>query len=74
MASSASCASPGQEICVPCGINRFGTGMAMTPAVLRDSSIKSHIVNNGAVEAMPADEEQENVNLAIHTIAHECHM
>jgi hypothetical protein len=50
----------------------FGTGVAMTPAVLRDGLVKSHIVVNAAVVLMLKDEDRENVNLAIHTIAHEC--
>lgn len=50
----------------------FGTGVAMTPAVLRDCVLKSHIVINAAVALMLKDEDKENANLAIHTIVHEC--
>ncbi|ABE64720.1 hypothetical protein Nham_4057 (plasmid) [Nitrobacter hamburgensis X14] len=50
----------------------FGTGVAMTPAVLRDGVLKSHIVINAAVALMLKDEDKENANLAIHTIVHEC--
>jgi hypothetical protein len=50
----------------------FGTGVAMTPAVLRDGILKSHIVISGGIALMLKDEGQQNVKLAIHAVAHEC--
>ncbi|MFG6560305.1 hypothetical protein [Sulfitobacter sp. 1A15299] len=51
----------------------WGIGIAMTPAVLRDGAVKSHILFNavfleGLMEAPDSDACQE----AVHTIAHEC--
>ncbi|RWI57171.1 MAG: hypothetical protein EOR16_16515 [Mesorhizobium sp.] len=50
----------------------FGTGVAMTPAVLRDGILKSHIVISAGIALMLKDEDHQNVKLAIHTVAHEC--
>jgi len=50
----------------------FATGVAMTPAVLRDSALKSHIVLSGEIVLMLDDDNQENFKSAVHTIAHEC--
>jgi hypothetical protein len=50
----------------------FGTGVAMTPAVLRDGLLKSHIVISGHIVLMLSDEDRQNVQLAIHTVTHEC--
>jgi hypothetical protein len=50
----------------------FGLGVAMTPAVLRDGVLKSHIVINAAIVLMLSHDDQQDVKLAVHTIAHEC--
>lgn len=50
----------------------FAFGVAMTPAVMRDGKVKSHIVLNGGVIRPLEDEKHEAFRLAIHTLAHEC--
>jgi effector-binding domain-containing protein len=50
----------------------YGTGVAMTPAVLREGVVKSHIVIHGGIAVMLKDKDEKNVALAVHTIAHEC--
>lgn len=47
-------------------------GVAMTPSVLRDGALKSHIVLNAHVVAAIEDSEHEGFPLALHVIAHEC--
>lgn len=47
-------------------------GIAMSPSVLRDGALKSHILLNAHYVATIHDPEHENFDLALHTIAHEC--
>lgn len=47
-------------------------GIAMTPSVLRDGELKSHIVVNAGVMAAIMDPEAELYRTAVHTLAHEC--
>ncbi len=44
----------------------------MTPSVLRDGAVKSHILLNAHVVEVIPDPEHENFELALHVIAHEC--
>lgn len=48
-----------------------GTGVAMTPSVLRDGMLKSHIVLLGGVADLASNEDPALVNMLIHTLAHE---
>jgi len=51
----------------------WGIGIAMTPAVLRDGAVKSHILFNAAVlEGLMEEPDSEACQEAVHTIAHEC--
>jgi hypothetical protein len=47
-------------------------GVAMTPSVMRDDSLKSHVVLNAAYFAALEDINHEHFGFALHTIAHEC--
>lgn len=47
-------------------------GIAMTPSVIRDGDLKSHIVLNAAYVSMLEDFKHEHFGAALHTIAHEC--
>ncbi|MGY2488236.1 hypothetical protein [Cupriavidus sp. CP313] len=47
-------------------------GVAMTPSVLRDGALKSHIVLNAHFVAAILNQEHEGFRLALHIIAHEC--
>lgn len=47
-------------------------GIAMTPAVIRDGCVKSHIVLNSWYIKSLLDEKDPNYNYAIHVLAHEC--
>lgn len=49
-----------------------GTGVAMTPSVLRDGTLKSHILVHGEVANMAQSEDVEDIKFLLHTIAHEC--
>ncbi len=53
--------------------NSHVVGVAMTPSVIRDGCLKSHIVFNGH-NLLPLldDKDEEGRNQAIHIIAHEC--
>jgi hypothetical protein len=44
----------------------------MTPSVLRDGMLKSHILLNAHVVEVIHDPSHENFELALHVIAHEC--
>lgn len=48
-----------------------GIGVAMTPSVLRDGVLKSHVVLHGGVADMVSGEDPESLNMLIHTLAHE---
>ncbi len=50
----------------------FAFGVAMTPAVIRDGKLKSHMVFNAAALLPLEDENHEAFELALHTLAHEC--
>jgi hypothetical protein len=52
--------------------NDVGIGIAMTPSVIRDGRLKSHIVLNAGLAATLLDKEQELFRFALHTLAHEC--
>lgn len=52
--------------------SEFAQGVAMTPAVLRNGTIKSHIVLNAAILLPLEDEAHEHWGQALHTLAHEC--
>lgn len=47
-------------------------GVAMTPLVIRDGTIKSHIVFNAHIVAPIATLDPELIQLPLHVIAHEC--
>ena len=47
-------------------------GVAMTPAVVRDGKIKSHIVLNASYATHLENVEHEDFNQALHLLAHEC--
>lgn len=47
-------------------------GVAMTPTVIRDSEVKSHIVLNANLMIGLDDPENENFGLALHILFHEC--
>ena len=44
----------------------------MTPAVIRDGKIKSHMLFNAGVLLPLEDEQHEFYEQALHTLAHEC--
>jgi hypothetical protein len=47
-------------------------GVAMTPAVIRDGKVKSHMLFNAGVLLPLEDEKNEFYEQALHTLAHEC--
>lgn len=47
-------------------------GVAMTPSVLRNGALKSHILLNAQFVESIADREHENYRHALHIIGHEC--
>lgn len=47
-------------------------GVAMTPSVLRDGALKSHIVFNAGLVTPILDPEHKYFDQALHIIAHEC--
>ena len=47
-------------------------GVAMTPVVLRDGKIKSHIVMAAGLAKFLDDAEGQDFSLALHMLAHEC--
>lgn len=47
-------------------------GVAMTPAVIRDGTIKNHIVFNAAFIQPLEDQNSEHFSQALHLLAHEC--
>ncbi|MBT9611907.1 MAG: hypothetical protein IV108_01410 [Burkholderiales bacterium] len=52
--------------------DEFAIGVAMTPSVIRDGIVKSHIVLNAALAIALEDPNSEHFKLALHTLAHEC--
>jgi hypothetical protein len=52
--------------------NDVAIGVAMTPSVIRDGQLKSHVVLNAGLAAALSDSEHELFPLALHTLAHEC--
>lgn len=52
--------------------NGHAVGIAMTPKVLRDGLLKSHIVFNAGVVEPMAKPKGTDFHLALHVIAHEC--
>lgn len=50
----------------------FAVGVAMTPSVIRDGKLKSHIVMGAGIALTLEDPNGENFNMAFHTLAHEC--
>ena len=50
----------------------FGIGVAMTPAVIRDGTVKSHIVLNAQYIFILEDNQHELWPEALHLLAHEC--
>jgi hypothetical protein len=52
--------------------SEFGIGVAMTPAVIRDGAIKSHIVLNATFILPLEDDHHEYWSEALHILAHEC--
>jgi hypothetical protein len=50
----------------------YGVGVAMTPAVIRDGIVKSHIVFNALVVRRLEDETEKIDQSIIYTVAHEC--
>lgn len=47
-------------------------GVAMTPAVIRDGKIKSHMLFNASILLPLEDEKNEFYEQALHMLAHEC--
>lgn len=47
-------------------------GIAMTPSVIRDGRLMSHIVFNAGIVAPIAKPDPESIQLPVHVIAHEC--
>jgi len=52
--------------------NKNGVGVAMTPMVLRNGVVKSHILFRADLILPLADSEHEDFRLALHLLAHEC--
>jgi hypothetical protein len=52
--------------------DEFAFGVAMTPAVIRDGKLKSHMLFNASVLLPLEDETHEGFQMAVHTLAHEC--
>lgn len=52
--------------------NDVAIGIAMTPSVMRDGQLKSHIVLNAGLMDKLRDPDDELFRLALHTLAHEC--
>lgn len=52
--------------------DEHAVGVAMTPAVIRDGIVKSHIVFNAAVIQPLEDQSSEMFRQALHLLAHEC--
>ena len=52
--------------------NEEAIGIAMTPSVIRNGRLKSHIVISAGVAELLAASEGENFGLALHALAHEC--
>ena len=52
--------------------NDIAIGIAMTPSVIRDGRLKSHVVLNAGIAACLLDSNHELFRLALHTLAHEC--
>lgn len=50
----------------------YAVGVAMTPTVMRNGEVKSHIVINAHLVTALEDLEHADVPIAIHLIAHEC--
>ena len=50
----------------------YAVGVAMTPSVLRDDILKSHIVLNAHIVAPISKPDPESILLPLHVIAHEC--
>ncbi|MEN6541788.1 hypothetical protein [Parvibaculum sp.] len=50
----------------------FGSGVAMTPSVIRDGLLRSHIVLSADLMWPLGDETHEGFELAIHLLFHEC--
>lgn len=47
-------------------------GIAMTPSVIRDGTLKSHVLLNAAYMAPLEDFKHEHFGFVLHTISHEC--
>ncbi|MBY5868473.1 hypothetical protein [Rhizobium leguminosarum] len=52
--------------------NGVAIGVAMTPSVLRDGALKSHIVLAGHIADALIGDDDELRSMTIHTLAHEC--
>jgi hypothetical protein len=52
--------------------NDVAVGIAMTPSVIRDGQLKSHIVLNAGLMDALRDDRHELFRFALHTLAHEC--
>jgi len=52
--------------------NDIAIGIAMTPSVIRDGVLKSHIVLNAGLVTGLLDPEHELFRFTFHTLAHEC--
>lgn len=52
--------------------NDIAIGVAMTPSVIRDGKLKSHIVWNGHFACGLLDVQHEHFRTALHLLAHEC--
>lgn len=52
--------------------DNFAIGIAMTPTVIRNGSVKSHIVLHSGLAVALETPENEHYRTALHTLAHEC--
>lgn len=52
--------------------DEYAFGVAMTPSVIRDGNVMSHIVLSATIAVALEDQEHENFKLALHMLAHEC--
>jgi hypothetical protein len=52
--------------------DEFVIGVAMTPSVIRNGKVKSHILLNAMIGAALEDAKAQNFGMAFHTLAHEC--
>lgn len=52
--------------------DEYAIGVAMTPSVIRDTEVRSHIVMNAAIAVNLESSGDDKFRLALHMLAHEC--